>query len=448
LWGFGKMLDFGLGTSIVKFVAEFQHKADLNIKNLISTCFFLMIVLGLVIIIAIWLLGELIYFGNQDLFPVKHVEMLWKVFLILGVSFYFSYISITIKSFFEGMQNFVTPSKINVVFVSITLIAVIAAYIFKLSLIVLAILFLINSFLNLLITLLLFKRTNPDLMISGRSVKLNLVKKVLSFSLALQGSTILSSLIDPLIKYLIGNFGSIGLISVYEVARRFVMAITGFFNTTFRTILPKASVLSSKGDYKNFLINECVNLSKLGIIYSGTVFGIGTLFIPIVIQQVFNYDDAILMYFILAIPESINNFGYSIYNFIIGIERALFLTFVQLINISVIGISVSVGLLIFGNTLGLFGYGLTIIIVNVMMLLFVKKVAGISIKNYLIYSKIHKLILLLLLLLAAIIILHYNYISFYPLIIAIGGLCTIIFSRDIKNYSKVMFSKIDFNRSV
>ena len=448
LWGLGRVVDFGLGTSVLKFAAEFHHKAFSDLKYLISTCFYLMIVLGIFIFIVILVLGELLYFGNKNLFSADHYEQLRDIFIVLGVSFYLSYISIIIKSFFEGMGNFVTPSKINIIYVSSILVSVVICFIFNLQILILAYSFLICSLLNLIFTFILFRIYYPDIRISWKFVRFDFAKKVFSFSLAIQGSTILGSLIDPLIKYLIGNFSSVGLVSIYEIARRFVTAIAGLFNTTFRPILPKASILTTKEDYKDFVYSECAKLSKLGITYSGTVFGMGALFIPIIIQQVFNYDEAILMYFILAIPESINNFGYSIYNFIIGIEKAYFLALVQLINLTIIGLSVSAGLIIFGNTLGLLGYGLTVVLVNILMLIFVREAAGISIRQYFTISKIYKLIILLLLLLGSIFILYYNFSYLYGLIVVLGIISVAIFISDLKNYSKVILNKIDFRRDV
>jgi len=327
-------------------------------------------------------------------------------------------------------------------------VSVVICFIFNLQILILAYSFLICSLLNLIFTFILFRIYYPDIRISWKFVRFDFAKKVFSFSLAIQGSTILGSLIDPLIKYLIGNFSSVGLVSIYEIARRFVTAIAGLFNTTFRPILPKASILTTKEDYKDFVYSECAKLSKLGITYSGTVFGMGALFIPIIIQQVFNYDEAILMYFILAIPESINNFGYSIYNFIIGIEKAYFLALVQLINLTIIGLSVSAGLIIFGNTLGLLGYGLTVVLVNILMLIFVREAAGISIRQYFTISKIYKLIILLLLLLGPIFILYYNFSYLYGLIVVLGIISVAIFISDLKNYSKVILNKIDFRRDV
>ena len=448
LWGFGRALDFGLGTSIIRFVAEYNHKDASRLNYLLSTCLLLMFFLGIIIFILIFEIGQLIYFSTNEILGSEHIEEIRIVFLILGLSFYLNYIIIIIKSVFEGMSDFGTTSRISILYSTLVLISVVIVFLFNLPLLILSYFITISSFVSLAIYIFTFKLKYSNIHISWKYFEPALLKKVFCFSIAIQGAAMFGSLIDPLIKYLIGNFSSIGSVSVYEIARRFVTAITGLFNTTFRPILPKASILSNKDDFSSFLYNECANLSRIGITYSGTVFGMGALIIPVIIKQIFNYDDAVLIFFILALPESINNFGYAIYNFLIGIEKAYFLVMVQLINVIVIGLSVFLGLIIFGNLLGLLGYGLTVIIVNILMILFAQKITGISIKKYFLLSKAYNLLILLLFLLTTVFLISNNYLNLYILMFILGCLSAVVFINDLKRYSHLIFKKIKFNGNV
>jgi len=155
-----------------------------------------------------------------------------------------------------------------------------------------------------------------------------------------------------------------------------------------------------------------------------------------------------LIFFILAIPESINNFGYAIYNFLIGTGKAFFLVIIQMINILIIGFSVYIGLAIFGNLLGLLGYGLTVVLVNILMILFVRSVAGISIRKYFLLSRVYKLLILLMFLLTAIFLLSNNYLNLYIIIFSLGCLSVIVFINDLKNFSSLIFKKFEFKRDV
>lgn len=440
LWGFGRVLDFGLSTSLVKFVAEFNKKDDSQLKYLLSSCLFLMIFLGLVIFIIVYVVGQLFYFNSTEIIRVKYYQNVWDVFLILGASFYVNYLTNFVKSIFEGMSNFVLPSILNIIYSIFILLSVLVSYLLDLQIVYLALFYLCSSLVYLTLFVVSYKIKYRSIEISLKYVNFLMVKRVFSFSLAIQGATIFGSLIDPIVKYLISSQTTIGAVSVYEIARRFVSAITGLFNTTFRTILPKASTLTTLQDYKNFIYKESLNLSRLGIIYSGTIFGIGAFLIPQVILFFFGFREAVLVFLILAIPESINNFGFSIYNFLIGIGKANLVVLIQLINVTIITISVFLGLKIFDNILGLFGYGLTVTWVNILMLLFVRKISGISIKKYFNLTSIYKLIVLIGFILTAIIILSYGKIETLYITLSLGLLSIPIFFTDLKIIINYIYS--------
>lgn len=447
LWGFGKALDFGLGTSLIKFVAEYSNKNSISLRVLLSSCFFMIIIFGILIFVAICCIAQYLYFGIGSIIPIDQVGEIWNVFIVLGLWFYINYITIFFRSVFEGMNDFVLSSKINIIYSLLILVSVVISFYFNLSLVYLAFGFLLSSIVTLFIYIVVLRIKFPLNKISLKLVKLSMIKKVFNFSLAIQGAAIFGSLIDPLIKYLLGSLSNIGSISIYEIARRFVTAITGLFNTTFRPILPKASALLSSEDYPKFINKECVKLSKIGVLYSGTVYGIGSLIIPIVIQQFFGYDEVLLMYLILAIPESINNFGYPVYNFLIGVGKAYFIVLVQFINIVIIGLSVFLGLVMFNNIMGLLGYGVTIIIVNLLMIWFIHKISGISIKQYFVLSKVYKLILLVVLLLMAIISIYNTYFEDYHTVFILGSLSLLLFSTDLYRYFQTIFQTNFMKRS-
>ena len=442
MWGIGRALDFGLGTSLIKFVAEYNSNNSTRLNVLFSTCFFLIIMFGALIFIIIFGITRYLYFNNHNIIPVDYSFEIWKVFIILGLWFYLNYITIFFRSVFEGMNEFVLSSKISIVNSLLIFLAVLISFYFELPLLHLAFGYLFSSLIILSIYIVAFRIKIPSHQLSWKLIERVMIRKVFNFSLAIQGASIFGSLIDPLIKYLLGSFSNTGSVSIYEVARRFVLAITGLFNATFRPILPKASAISSSQEYQGFIYAECANLSKIGVLYSGSVYGIGSLIIPLLIQKVFGYDEALLMYLILAIPESINNFGFPIYNFLIGVGKAYFIVFIQFTNVVIIGISVLLGLLIFNNILGLLGYGLTIIIVNSLMVWFINKKFGVSVKKYFALSKAYKLIILVVLLIMSIISIYNTYLEIYSTFFILGGLSILFFITDLYLYFKTIF-KLD-----
>ncbi|MBK6914003.1 MAG: hypothetical protein IPH11_10215 [Ignavibacteriales bacterium] len=150
-----------------------------------------------------------------------------------------------------------------------------------------------------------------------------LAKQMTSFSIGIQGASIFGNMIDPIIKYSLGHFYSINSISYYEIAQRFSTGVTGLFNTTFRTVLPKASALKTKEEVNLFLNIEGSKLSKLGITYAGLMYGVMSIGFTLFIKLWFGFDEAVIFFLILSLSESINKFGFSIYNFLWGRKSLL-----------------------------------------------------------------------------------------------------------------------------
>ena len=210
------------------------------------------------------------------------------------------------------------------------------------------------------------------------------------------------------------------------------MAITGLFNNTFRPILPKASALTAGESYTNFVFGYCDKVSKLGITYAGIVFGIGSIILAFIIKKVFGLDEAILIFLILALPESVNKLGFPIYNFLLGIGKAYFLTILQLINLFIISFSVYLGLQVSQSSIGLLGYWGSVIIVNIIMMWYTYKITSISMWKYLKLSKTFKLVFLNIFLLISILgIYHYN-VNEFTMLIVLSIVSVVVFYNDVK----------------
>ncbi|MFC2133305.1 hypothetical protein ACFLTH_01695, partial [Bacteroidota bacterium] len=254
--------------------------------------------------------------------------------------------------------------------------------------------------------------------------------------------SIFNALIDPIIKYLISNYYNVGFVSVYEIARRFAIAISGLFFNAFRIVLPKASVLKSLDDKKSFVLNEIVKFTKIGLTYSGLTFGVLSLPVISIIYFMFGMEEAIVTFIILALPESINNFGYSIYTFLMGIGRIYLLVIVQFINLIVVIISMIVGFSLFESPIGLIGYFFSVLIGNILMVLYLKFNLQIPLKRFFNEVKIYKLVLLICVLIISIIVLFKEFVSPFILFSIVGVLSYIVFMNEIKYYSDMFVNII------
>ena len=440
-WVVGTSIDFGFGVATVKFIAE--SKADeQKIIQVFTIGFIFFIISGIVLFLIGNVASHFIFFSKNEIIPKKYFGIATTLFLILGVNFYFLFVSLFFRSVLEGLKNFVLSSKIAITYQSINLSIVVLVFIFNYDIIFLAILFTLNSAFYCLIFFAFIKKHYPYLKFKLSVINYPFFKHLLKFSFAVQFSSVFSALIDPVIKYIIGTFSGLNFVSFYEVGRRFAIAISGLFFNSFRTILPETSVLKSELEYKTFLMNDGVNLSKIGIVYSGFFYGFLIFFISLFIKVVFGYDEMILAFLLLCLPETVNNFGYVLYMFLIGIGKPYIVSFMQILNLTIITLSLFFSFMLFNSILGLFGYFFTVILVNIIMLISIKRIAKISILEYLSLAKAGKLLLLHALIIFSVIIISIQLLSVYVSTFVISISSFLLFFKQFKVYYSKIFNLI------
>ncbi len=442
-WGISSVIDLGFGTAIIKYVAESRDREDYtNVNKIVSTGLFIFIILGLILLVGGFFLGYAIYFNNPNLIKGPMSSSVTGVFILLGLAFYVRYIVSLLRSIFEGLKDFVLPSILNLFYNCFILFSVILVYAVKLKLEYLALAYFISSFLLLLLHYIFLKIKYPEISFGKTLLKLNQIKSLFKFSISIQAASIFGAFIDPVIKYFLGSFISVETVSSYEVARRFAVAISGLFSTSFRTILPKASVLKNRSEYSEFIMSEGVKISGLGISYSGFIYGVLSLVIIAFIKFWFGIDQSIFIFLILSMPESVNNAGYSIYMICIGIGKAFYIAVIQGVNLILISVSLLVGIWLFKGYLGLIGFFASELIVNLLLLKLIKNSSGIKIIEYLTQIGVNKLLVSLFLTLTVIFASIQFNINIYILTSVLSLLSIILYRKDFQKYAKVFWALV------
>lgn len=451
-WSLGTILDLGFGTAIVKYTALAVRKNDeVELNNVISTGSIFFILLGILLVSLGNIAGNIIYFSNSKIFDKNLIDKFQKVFLILSVSFYVQYIIIYLKSIFEGMNQFKIVSKLGIVTNLLILIFVILIYLIKLDIIYLAFAYLTAYLILFLSYILIIASHYNFIKIRPSNFSFYYLKKMISYSFNIQIAFFLGALIDPLIKYLIANFNNSSTVSYYEIARRFAMAISGLFNNSFKNLLPKASSLRNNQEFNTFLKNDVKKVVSFSIFFSGLIFGILSLPISLIIKLWFGYQESILIFFILSLAEVVNNFGFALYTFFMGIGKGVYLILIQTSNVLFIIAFLSLGFLLFQSSLGLIGYFLSVFLMNVLMIYFLKREVAISIKSYLSEINLGKLLILLLSTLILVILSSSFEINIYILASVLSIISVVIFYCDFKQYFfelKTMLLTLKSNRKL
>jgi O-antigen/teichoic acid export membrane protein len=393
IWGVGATVDFGFGLAIVKYIAQYKDDKE-KVDKILSSVFFVFLFLGSVIFILGVLIAYMFYFNNIKLISTRFRDISESVFFILGLAFLFQYLSIFFRSVLEGLNRFITTSKIIIIQNTIMLIGVIIIYYFGFNILCLSYLYFFTYLVIFLSYFLFYKYRICRFRISYSNFEFKSAKEIFKFSVSIQIMNFSNSLIDPVVKYMLGNYFSVDSIPAYEIAKKFATAISGLYFNAFKFILPKASALKSADDILSFIKKEMTNYAKLGVFYSGMTFGVALLPLITIMSLFFGMKEAIIIFLILALPESINNFGYSIYNFLLGVGKAKLLALVQVNNLLFVILGLFIGFNSFHNIFGLLGYFVSVVLGNILMVVYMNKKWNVSLFNLAMNSRIYKLIIL------------------------------------------------------
>ena len=231
IWGVGSSLDLGFNISSIKFIAQYKNDT-FKVNKIISTGFLLFIILGFIIVVAGYGATEIIYFKNRALIPAQMLSLSRIVEYLLAITFYLQFVFSVFRAIFEGHKDFILPAKISIASSIIQFALIVLIFLVKGNLIFLGLS-------NLCITLLqgalfyyfLGKRYS-ELKIKLCYANYATFKEIAKFSISVQVINLLGSLLDPIIKYIIGSYSDKKLIPAYEIARKFALAISGLYSFT------------------------------------------------------------------------------------------------------------------------------------------------------------------------------------------------------------------------
>ncbi len=376
IWGLGNVLDLGFGLALIRAVSK-KKDDEKALREVASTGIVFFLLFGLAVLIAGWIAGNSLYVNDAKLVSFDEKDNAFQTNTILGFFFYLNYISTFFRSVYEGLGHFVFYSKIAFVYSALTLTAAATSWIFHLNINGLALLMLAASVIQLALLLGtgLIRKKIPSLF--PFRFNRTVFKELFSFSISVQGATIIGTAIDPVVKYIIGSGLNVASVGYYDIAKRFAQSTSGLFFASFRTIYPKASRIP-QGEEKNFLLQECLPLSRKGILSAGLFFmAMSPVFAGIFI---FFYGSPLSfnIFLLLAMVESVNLFGYSYYSMLMGDGKASFLAAMQLLNLAGVAILLWAGIKLTGSYAGIAGYSLTVIIANFLILSYVKRLTGLS----------------------------------------------------------------------
>ncbi|MFA7420485.1 MAG: oligosaccharide flippase family protein [Melioribacteraceae bacterium] len=443
LWGLSATIDFGFGTSIIKYVAENQSDVK-KVEIILSSVFYIYILMGLVLLVLGYTIGFIYYLNNPSLISGNNRYMYYPTFFILGISFLLQYYGLFFKSVIEGHKNFIFTSKVILVQQILLIFGVLIIYFFLRSIIYLSIVYCISSFVAFLLYFSFTKLRYSQYSMKIGLFSFNEAKGIISFSIAVQAMSLFNSLIDPMVKYILGVYYSINSVPAYEIARRFAIAISGLFFNAYKVILPKVSSLDTDQNRKNFAVSELIDYCKNGISYAGIFFGISIFPLTLLILWFYKIPEALVIFIILSLPECINVFGYPIYNYLLGVGRVKVLSFIQINNFIITSILLWVGFKFTNTIWGLLGYFISVVFANYLMLHSLRSYAKISLYDFLHNCGFTRLVVVVLLLIASLFSLFLMPTKSIQIFVTTSLLNALVFRHNLRNIFGDLMKKMNY----
>lgn len=239
------MLDFGLSTSYIKYIAEYYAKKEYGkINQLVGTGFvFYFIFASAVIVLAFFFMEQILVFLNIPFGLYDEVTFAFRIGIIL---FGFANVMSVFGALQDGLQRMDISNKVSI-FVSVINIAGVVFFLEKgyglRGLMVNnAIIFIVISIINVIVAFKIF----PKLLFNPLLFDKGMFKKLFSFGYKLQASKIADVVLFQTDRFLIAYFLNIGLVGVYQLGTTVIQYARQVPLLLISALLPAASEMDAR----------------------------------------------------------------------------------------------------------------------------------------------------------------------------------------------------------
>ncbi len=439
IFGIGSNLDFGFGVSTVKHIAEAQKKEDRELLNYIFTSFLLVFVCLSLLIAFLFLAYYLLFLKNDELINSLESYGVKIIFLFLTLTFISRYISNFLNRVFDGLGQFILVAKINLFVAILNTIFMVVIYVYKLEIIYLSI-FVFSSSIILFLTLFYFSANFVHFKI--KYFNFGLVKKYALYSINLQLSFFMNSLIDPITKFIIGNLLGLNFVTYFETGKKIIDLSNGLIVSAQKAVLNKISEVNLVGKLNQFVNEELFIYSKMSNYYSIIAYGILSPMLCLFIFFWFKSYEAMIIFLIFTLPYTLINFGGCLYAVFMIEGRGIRLFIIQSINLLMTSVFLFFSIAIFKNYLGLVGFYLATIASIGIIFYFLKKSNSLDILRYLKASHFTDIIIMSVFLLFELILL-YNFKEQFVLILFVFWIVyLLVFLKYVKFAFSILYNKL------
>lgn len=314
--------------------------------------------------------------------------------MLMAISFIFNYVNGYLKCTLEGFSEYVKLSQINIICVLFNTILYVFIILFNLNIYHLTAFITLVSLFSFILTFYYIFLRKKLVVFNFNLYDFKLVKRFSLYGINIQLSSFVGSLVDVLIKYLIGLYLSLPWVSYFESGKKIINFSNGIIFSTQRGILVKLSEENILGNLKLFVNRNLYYFSKMSNYYSILIYGIANPFICWFILFWFKSYESMQIYLIFSMSYAYINFGGCMYAVLMVEGIGMKLLLIQAINFILTYAMLVISLNVFNNVIGLLGYYISTLISMVIIFYSLYKTHGFDYKKYLKSTEAYNIILL------------------------------------------------------
>jgi O-antigen/teichoic acid export membrane protein len=244
--GYFSLLDFGIGSAVVKYTAEYLARKEYNrVSQLIISALFCYATLGLSLIPIFIFRNTLAKFFRVNALLQEDLSF---VLGIATISFALSFIFSVFRSVLIGLQRMDITNRIQIVLVLLNAIGTVIALESGFGIRGLIIMGLIIHILRIISQFIVIRLLYPWVQIDLSNLEFDMIKRFISYGSKIQITGICGILNLYLDKILIGYFLNMALVGFYELGSKIAGFIRELPMLIFPAITPAASELDALKD--------------------------------------------------------------------------------------------------------------------------------------------------------------------------------------------------------
>jgi O-antigen/teichoic acid export membrane protein len=230
--------DFGFAGSIVKFVSVNITKGEVEkVNDIVKTSITsVSVILGFLLVLFYLVIPFSLPYFISEKYIIQALDLLpYSI-----VSVWFAVLSTLIIFVFDGLNRVDIRSSFLLIF-NLILVGLSIIFVYKFGFIGLGYAQVLHAFLQLIIAWFLVRKYLKINSILPFSWNYKLFKEMLSYSVNLQMSSLMSMMLEPVSKLLLGYFGTMSSVGYFEMANRLVMQIRNVVINANQAVVPMIS---------------------------------------------------------------------------------------------------------------------------------------------------------------------------------------------------------------